>query len=61
MNNKESPPSTNPTKKCRALFPYFPSLEGHLAGEHTVTPWNRALIKKMKTAQLMNMEDFCFF
>jgi hypothetical protein len=35
MNNKESPP-TNPTKKCGALFPYFPSLEGRLAGEHTV-------------------------
>jgi hypothetical protein len=36
MNNKASPPSTNPTKKCRTLFPYFPSLEGRLAGEHTV-------------------------
>jgi hypothetical protein len=36
MNNKTSPPSTNPTKKCRALFPYFPSLESRLAGEHTV-------------------------
>jgi hypothetical protein len=35
MNNKASPPSTNPTKKCRDLFPYFPSLEGRLAGEHT--------------------------
>jgi hypothetical protein len=36
MNNKASPPSTNPTKKCRALFPYFPSLESRLAGEDTV-------------------------
>jgi hypothetical protein len=36
MNNKASPPSTNPTKKYSALFPYFPSLEGRLAGEHTV-------------------------
>jgi hypothetical protein len=36
VNNKASPPSTNPTKECRALFPYFPSLEGRLAGEHTV-------------------------
>jgi hypothetical protein len=36
MNNKASPPSTNPTKKCRALFPYLPSLESRLAGEHTV-------------------------
>jgi hypothetical protein len=36
MNIKASTPSTNPTKKCRALFPYFPSLEGGLAGEHTV-------------------------
>jgi hypothetical protein len=35
MNSKASPPSTNPTKKCRALFPYFPSLESRLAGEHT--------------------------
>jgi hypothetical protein len=35
MNNKTSPPSTNPTKKCRALFPYFSSLESRLAGEHT--------------------------
>jgi hypothetical protein len=33
MNNKASPPST---KKCRALFPYFPSLESRLAGENTV-------------------------
>jgi hypothetical protein len=36
MNNKASPPPTDPTKKCKALFPYFPSLEGRLAGEHTV-------------------------
>jgi hypothetical protein len=36
MNNKASPSSTNPTKTCRALFPYFPSLESRLAGEHTV-------------------------
>jgi hypothetical protein len=36
MNNKASPTSTNPTKKCRAVFPYFPSLESRLAGEHTV-------------------------
>jgi hypothetical protein len=28
MNNKASPPSTNTSKKCRDLFPYFPSLEG---------------------------------
>jgi hypothetical protein len=33
MNNKAPPPSTNPSKKCRALFP---RLEGRLAGEHTV-------------------------
>jgi hypothetical protein len=37
MNNKASPPSTDPTKKCGALFPYFPSLESRLAGEHTVS------------------------
>jgi hypothetical protein len=36
MNNKASPPSTKPTKKCRALLLYFPSLEGRLADEHTV-------------------------
>jgi hypothetical protein len=36
MNNKASAPSTNTTKKCRALFPYFPSSEGRLADEHTV-------------------------
>jgi hypothetical protein len=36
MNNKASPPSTNPSKKCRALFPYFPSLESRIANEHTV-------------------------
>jgi hypothetical protein len=36
MNNKASPPSTNTTKKCRDLFPYFPGLESRLAGEHTV-------------------------
>jgi hypothetical protein len=36
MNNKAYPPSTDTTKKCRALFRYFPSLEGRLAGEHTV-------------------------
>jgi hypothetical protein len=36
MNIKAPPPSTNPTKKCRALFPHFPSLESRLAGEHTV-------------------------
>jgi hypothetical protein len=36
MNNNASPPSTNSTKKCRALFSYFPSSEGRLAGEHTV-------------------------
>jgi hypothetical protein len=35
MNNKTSPPSTNTTKKCRELFPYFPSLESRLAGEYT--------------------------
>jgi hypothetical protein len=34
MDNKASPPSTNPTKKCRDLFPYFPNLESRLAGEH---------------------------
>jgi hypothetical protein len=36
MNSKASPASTNPSKKCRALVPYFPSLKGRLAGEHTV-------------------------
>jgi hypothetical protein len=36
MNNNASSPSTNPTKKCRAVFPYDPSLGGRLAGEHTV-------------------------
>jgi hypothetical protein len=36
MNNKASPPCTNASKKCRDLFPYFPSLESRLAGEHTV-------------------------
>jgi hypothetical protein len=43
MNNKASPPSTNPTKKCRALFPYFPSFEGRLAGEHIVPGSGRTL------------------
>jgi hypothetical protein len=37
MNNKASPPSTNTSNKCSYLFPYFPSLEGRLAGEHAVT------------------------
>jgi hypothetical protein len=36
MNSKASPPSTNTTKKCKALFPYFPWLKSRLAGEHTV-------------------------
>jgi hypothetical protein len=36
MNNKASPPSTNTTKEYKDLFPYFPSLESRLAGEHTV-------------------------
>jgi hypothetical protein len=31
MNNKASPPSTDPTKKCRDLFPYLPSLDSRLA------------------------------
>jgi hypothetical protein len=37
MDNKASPPSTNTSKKYRDLFPYFPRLEGRLAGEHAVT------------------------
>jgi hypothetical protein len=36
MNSKASPPSTNTSKKCGDLLPYFPSLESRLAGEHTV-------------------------
>jgi hypothetical protein len=49
MNNKASPPSTNPTKKCTALLPYFPSLESRLAGEHTViTGLCRNLLFKWK-------------
>jgi hypothetical protein len=36
MNSRASPPSTNTTKKCRALFSCFPSLESCLAGEHTI-------------------------
>jgi hypothetical protein len=35
---KKSPPSTNTSKNCRDLFPYFPSLQSRLADEHTVTP-----------------------
>jgi hypothetical protein len=27
MNKKASPLSTNPTEKCRVLFPYFPIFE----------------------------------
>jgi hypothetical protein len=41
MNNKASPPCTDASKKCRDLFPYFPSLESRLAGEHTVVYWKR--------------------
>jgi hypothetical protein len=36
MNNKASPPSINASNKCSYLFPYYPSLEGGLAGEQTV-------------------------
>jgi hypothetical protein len=36
MNSKASPPSTNLTKKCRALVPYIPCLESRSVGEHTV-------------------------
>jgi hypothetical protein len=45
MYNKASPPSINPTKKCRALFPYFPSLESRLADEHTVQAIAEANLK----------------
>jgi hypothetical protein len=38
MNNKASSLSTNLTKKCRDHFPYLPSLESRLAGEHAVGP-----------------------
>jgi hypothetical protein len=39
MNDKASPPSSNTSKKCKDLFPYFSSLESRLAGEHTVVWW----------------------
>jgi hypothetical protein len=59
MKNKASPPSTDPTKKCRALFPYFPSLESRLAGEHTVDTVGLIFVNKLYIRREERLVTYC--